>query len=388
MKSTKYLFDDRQSPEGMVSVSQIQTFLSCAKKWSYNYIERLVPRVDRPYLTIGKLCHKGMQVAMQELWEHQNSDVGGGSTRVMQEIMDTAVDAIDDEWREYMQTVPLLSEELPDMQQLHMDAVSVFRQAFIEFQPWKYEVVSVCRGGKLAPALELHFRVPCPPTKGLHGYIDAILRDKETGFVWCTDYKFRKSLSPDDEEAYNLQNAVYTYACDKMGIDITGTMTWQHVNTPAADPKLLGDGANGPVFSKAKIKTTWEHYSSFVVQHGGDPESYREEMEPKLADIEWFRPTYEYRNPETVSRIWKNCVLPVAKKIRSAYGKNAVNHPSLYPWNCKMCQYQSICQAELRDYDADAIRQREYTVRVRDTSPKPSEVSSLASGTQNGFEEG
>lgn len=363
MKNTKFLFNEAQSPEGMVSVSQLQTFLSCAKKWSYNYIDNLTPRVDRTYLTIGKLCHRGMQVAMTTMWIYRDS----GVQDEWKLAMDDGVDAIGDEWKEYMNSVPLLDEEVPDMEQMYQDALSVFRQAFQEFEPWKYEVLSVYKDGIPYPALELHFRVPCPPTKGLHGFIDAILRDKETGFVWCTDYKFRKSLSPDEEEAFNLQNSVYTYACEKMGIEITGTMTWQHVNTPAADPAILKNGS----VSRAKIKTTWEHYADFCASHGEDPANYEEEMREKLADIEWFRPTLEYRNTETVNNIWTRCVVPVAKAVKSARSVKADNYRSLYPWNCKMCQYQSICQAELRNYDAQAIRDREYTKREHTRNALP-----------------
>ena len=378
-RNTKYLYDENQSPEGMVSVSQLQTFLSCAKKWSYNYIDNLTPRVDRAYLTIGKLCHRGMQMAMQKAWEDRDNQTANWLV-----WRDAGINAIGDEWKEYMNSVPLLDEEVPDMEQMYYDALSVFTQAYEEFQPWKYRVETVVRNGKEYPALELHFKVPCPPTKGLHGFIDVILTDTETGFTWCTDYKFRRSLSPDEEEAFNIQNAVYSYACAKMGIQITGTMTWQHVNTPAADPAVLKNGT----VSRAKIKTTWKHYEWFLMEHGQDPEDYKDEMIPKLADIDWYRPTLEYRNPETVDRIWKTCVLPVARKIKLAYGKNAVNHPSLYPWNCKMCQYQSICQAELRDYDVAAIKQREYTVRERNISPKASGAFLLASDSQDGFEEG
>lgn len=386
MKQTKYLFDEsKMTPEGMVSVSQLQTYLSCAKKWEYGYIEEITPRVDRSYLTIGKLCHKGMQVAMQTAWKDQRSGLCTDyfTTGRWKSWMDAGINAMGDEWREYMESVPLLDEEIPDIEQMYYDALSVFTQAYEEFHPWKYMVETVVRDGKECPALELHFKVPCSPTKGLHGFIDAILTDIETGFTWCTDYKFRRSLSPDEEEAFNIQNAVYSYACSKMGIQITGTMTWQHVNTPAADPVVLKNGT----VSRAKIKTTWGHYEQFLMEHNQDPEDYEEEMIPKLADIEWYRATYEYRNPITVERIWNTCVLPVARKIKLAHGKNAVNHPSLYPWNCKMCQYQSLCQAELRDYDVDAIRQREYTKRERNASSKPSEASLLASNTQDGFEE-
>ena len=363
MKQTKYLFDEsKMTPEGMVSVSQLQTFLSCKRKWQYNYIEGLKPRVERSYLTVGKLCHKGMQVAMQNLWKDQKAGLDttleGGLFRSW---LSSGVRAIYDEWDYYMEMTEFLDEELAEINQTVVDAESVFRQAFEEFEPWKYEVLTLCDKGHPIPALELHFKVPCPPTKGLHGYIDAILRDKETGFTWCTDYKFRKSLAPDEDEAFNIQNAVYSYACQKMGIDITGTMTWQHVNTPASDPAILKDGK----ISRAKIKTTWRHYEEFCVNHGQDPADYYVEMEEKLRDIEWFRATLEYRNKETVETIWHECVVPAARGVKSAWGKNANNFRSMYPWNCRVgCPYQSICQAELRGYDAEAIREREYVKRT------------------------
>ncbi len=361
-KKNKYLFNDqKQTPDGMVSVSQLQTFMSCKKKWAYNYLENLKPRVERSYLTIGKLCHKGMQAAMNMLWMYPLA--------TLEQMTVEGLTAMQKEYSEYMAETDFLDEELPDMEQLWEDAESVFKQALKEFNPTKYEVITIMNGRELLPALELHFVVPCAPTKGLHGFIDAILKDKETGFVWSTDYKFRKSLSPDDEEAYNVQNAVYVHACRMLGVEITGTMTWQHVNTPASDPAINKDGT----VSTAKIKTTWEHYKQFLIEHGKDPSiSIYAAMEEKLSGIEWFRPTYEYRNNETVENIWSQCVLPAASAVKKAHNKNANNYRSLYPWNCKMCQYQSICQAELRDYDADAIREREYTRRV---SPLPSLVS-------------
>lgn len=369
MKQTKYLFDEnKMTADGCVSVSQLQTFLSCRKKWEYNYIENLKPRVERSYLTIGKLCHKGMQTAMKMLWRYPMA--------TLEQLTQAGLEAMYQEGECYFDEVPMLDEEIPEFQQMRTDAANVFAQALEEFEPWKYEVISICRNQKLAPALELHFKVSCQPTKGLHGYIDAILRDKETGFTWCTDYKFRKSLSPDEDESFNVQNAVYSYACKKMGIDITGTMTWQHLNTPAADPQILKDGR----ISRAKIKTTWSHYERFCLEHGQDPNDYYLEMEEKLRDIEWCRATLEYRNQETVDRIWKECIVPAAKGVKLAHNKNANNYRSLYPWNCKMCQYQSLCQAELRDYDADAIREREYTRREHgNTSPTHGSISSLAS---------
>lgn len=374
MKNTKCLFPDGVSTGGMVSVSQLQTFMSCPKKWAYNYIENLTPRVERPYLSIGKLCHKGMEAAMQYKWNHSD---GGENTFDFNEerTLEIALFAMQEEWHEYMDSNCFLQEEIPAQEQILADAIQVFKQAFREFGFEKYEVMTLYKDGKGIPALELHFLMPCPGSKGLHGYIDAILRDKTTGYVWCTDYKFRKSLSPDEDEAFNIQNAVYTRACAKMGVPITGTMTWQHVNTPAADPAQLKNGA----FSRAKIKTTWEHYVEVVAAAGGNPDDYEEEMKPKLADIEWFRPTYEYRNPETVQRIWEQSIVPASWAIKKAYNSN--NPRFVYPWNCKMCQYGDLCQAELRGHDADFLRNTEYIKRTTKGTDNPSGDTTVAPAT-------
>lgn len=363
MKRTRCLFPEGTPTDGMVSVSQLQTFMSCPKKWEYGYVEGLTPRIERPYLTTGKLCHKGMQVAMDALWTDQESGLLEESIEGRpQEWKEAGIAAMKVEWCEYMENTPLLPEEVPDMNLVLADAISVFSQAFNELEPWNYEVMSVFDGNRQFPALELHFLVPCAGSKGLHGYIDAILRDKRTGHIWCTDYKFRKSLSPDDEEEVNIQNAVYTHACHKMGIDITGTMTWQHINTPAADPAILKNGG----VSKAKIKTTWEHYAKFVEEHGEVPEAYESEMREKLADIEWFRATYEYRNDETVKNIWNKIIVPSSYAVKSAWtqaNRTAGNKRHMYPWNCKMCQFRNLCQAELRNYDADYLREHDFVVR-------------------------
>lgn len=351
MKNTKCLFDeDGQTPEGMVSVSQLQVFMSCPKKWEYGYVEKLAPRVDRPYLGIGKLCHKGMESAMRYIWEQTQQGV-----QIDYECaLKTGCASVMDEWSRYVRSTPFLEEEMPEQNQLLEDALSVFEQAFWEFEPQKYDILTLYQEGKPIPALEFHFVVPCAGSKGLHGYIDAIIKDRETGHVWCTDYKFRKSLSPDEEETLNIQNAVYTWACYKMGIQITGTMTWQHCNTPASDPAILKNGS----ISRSKIKTTWEHYAAFCTKHGANPAMYEAEMKEKLSDIEWYRSTFEYRNMETVKNMWNQVIIPATYAVKAA--KNRKNRRHLYPWNCKMCQFKDLCQAELRNHDANFLRQAEY----------------------------
>lgn len=359
MENTECLFSPEQSTSGMVSISQLQSFMSCPKKWEYGYMENLTPRVERPYLGIGKLCHKGMEMAMRHKWRLNTDYPDSNPDMVQKEAQAVGLYHIEQEWKKYMADNFFLDEEIPEQERILSDAQSIFSQAFAEFDPQRYEVLTVYRNGEPEPALELHFVVPCADTAGLHGYIDAILSDTETGNIWCTDYKFRKSLSPDEEEAVNIQNVVYTWACHKMGINVTGTMTWQHVNTPASNPSILKNGS----VSKARIKTTWEHYKVFCLSHGIDPAPYEDEMKEKLSDIEWFRPTIEFRNGLTVKNMLEQVVIPAAHDVAVARTAHAKNRRNLYPWNCKMCQFKDLCQAELRGHDADFLRDTEYTAR-------------------------
>ena len=113
MKKTKCLFDEeKQTPAGMVSVSQLQSFMSCGKKWEYGYMENLTPRVERPYLSIGKLCHRGMQVAMQYIWKNQRTETPMSKT----EVLRSALYAIDCDWEKYMEENTFLDEEIPDQE--------------------------------------------------------------------------------------------------------------------------------------------------------------------------------------------------------------------------------------------------------------------------------
>jgi hypothetical protein len=348
----KYLVDPDQTDfTGCISASQIMSFMSCKKKWAYNYIENLKPRLERPYLTIGKLCHTGMQHAMQHKFMNERC-VG----YCREDSMTCGILAMHGEFVSYIQENSFLDEELPGIDQTYEDAVSVFEQAWFEFNPDRWEVLQV----KDKPALELHFKIPCAGSKGLHGYIDAILKDVKTGDIWCVDYKFRKSMSPDEEEAFNIQNAIYCQACNKIGVPITGTLTWQHSNTPTAIPAINKNGT----MSRAKVKTTWDKYSEYLVKNGLNPEDYREEMEPKLADVEFYRATTEYRNNKTVKNMWSTIVVPNSFAIKAAHSPKAKNNPSMYPWNCKMCQYKDLCQAELRDYDVNFIKLSQFSTRL------------------------
>ena len=346
-------------PDRLVSVSQIQQFMSCRKRWEYGYRDGLRPRVDRPYLTIGKLCHLGMQTAMERLWLAQREGSKDPDYPVGMDILAREGEtAIRESFNEYMGRVRFLDEELPSQHQLLEDAVEVFRRALEDFDPFRYEVATIWVDGCPMAATEVHFLFPIPQCRSMvHGFIDSILFDHQEGGLWCFDYKFRSQLSPDDDEQFNLQNTVYLRACREMGYNVAGTCTWQHLNTPSTRPARTKGG-----MSRAKIKCTWEVYERELIETGLDPADY-EDMREKLGQMSWTRATREIRSDLFVENVLRSCVYPEARIIESYRHEDAWPIRSLDPWNCKRCQFKSLCQAELRGYDSDEVVKREYVER-------------------------
>lgn len=358
---TPCLFRDDSPPSGvLVSATQMGSFLACRRRWEYGYLDGLRGRREREYLTVGKLCHAGMEAAMRERWRIEHEGLAAPSGHLARRGMD----AVRKMWDDYMAATDFLDEELPGQRDLLARAMDVFDEALEEFDPMRWLPITVTKDGEPTPALELHFAVPCA-WYWVHGYVDAVLEDRETGQAWCVDYKFRRTLAADDDERFSLQNWVYAMACRRMGLHVAGTLTWQHRSAPSPVPRVNLDGT----VSRSRVACTWERYRRFVESVGQDPADYAE-MEGKLAGVETFRATYEVRGDEAVDLVWRQVVEPTVIDIayeveRRELGIEYRLTPSLDPWNCRMCHFRDLCQAELRGYDAEFVRRTQYVEKER-----------------------
>lgn len=345
---TRLWDEEKDGPRrgGMVSCTQLQAYLSCPRRWSYSYVEGLRPRTERPCLTAGRLIHKGFEAAMRlraEGCENTGAMVDAGLLAIKEEAEEHALQFEG-------QQVEVLSDAV-------REACEVFCEALPEFDPTRWDVMRV--GG--VPALELHFWTPCPYAGGLHGYVDAVLRERATGQVWCVDYKFRSRLASEDDERFSLQRAVYARACRDLGVPVTGTLTWQRLRRCEAVPKVLRDGS----MSRAKVMCTWRRYREALIEAGLDPADYAE-MEGKLAGVEMSREIREVRSDEMLERVWGQVVVPTAMEVRrrrewQPLGVPMQCVPALDPMRCRLCAYAELCQAELRGYDADFVRAEGFT---------------------------
>ena len=338
---TRLWDEEKDGPRrgSMVSCTQLQAYLSCPRRWSYAYLEGLRPRTERPYLTAGRLIHSGFEAAMR---------LRADGCEDVEAMVNAGLLAIKEEAEEY--SLEFDGQEVEVLSDVAREACEVFCEALPEFDPARWDVMRV--GG--VPALELHFITPCPHSEGLHGYVDAVLRERATGQVWCVDYKFR------DDERFSLQRAVYARACRDLGVPVTGTLTWQRLRRCEAAPKLLRDGS----MSRAKVQCTWPRYREALIAAGLDPADY-EEMEGKLAGVEMSREIREVRSDEMLERVWAQVVVPTAMNVDYARlidrGSARLNVPALDPMRCRLCPYAELCQAELRGYDADFVRAEGFT---------------------------
>lgn len=340
----KYIVPKGQEITGALSISQIGTWLRCRKQWAYAYIEKIKPRIDRPAMSIGSMGHQAFAAA----WL---AKIAGADISKMIALGNIA---IEDYYTEYLGRIAYLEEEeLVFREQVDLAKV-VFKRSLVAFNPDNWEPIVLPDG---TPLVEVHFVVPCIGGKKMHGFIDFVGREISTGQVWQIDYKFQGSLGNESAEAFNIQNVVYQYALAKIlersGIDITGSMTYQCSNKASALPAILKNGK----LSRAAINCSWESYLDHCISLGMDPEEYREEMQAKLSDVYFTLPVREFWNTVTVKRMWLDIIKGSAYEI----AKKQKRYPrSMNKMNCNICGYSSLCQAELRDYDVDFIRNAHY----------------------------
>ena len=348
--------------DNALSVSQIITYLKCRRAWKYSYLDKITKKYDRPYLTKGKLAHSGMQAAM---WCKHNWEETFSGPCPIEDMVAAGKRSINTEFEQYVVELgvdfknPKDEETMAlcvDLNEMRIESLVVFERTLIEFGPDKWSV-EIVQG---FPAIELHYALPIRGMHVMHGFIDLVAWEIATNQIWEIDWKFKSQLAPGEDEQFGLQHSAYCRALLLAGVNLTGSITFQSLNIMPTEPNINKNGT----ISRAKIRITWDDYAKFCLQNGQDPELYREEMEPKLAETEWTRITREYRSDFMMNNIWHNVVQSTALEI-SSKRKGKRYPPTIGPMNCKSCSYMPLCQAELRGYDMEYILNTEYVSKVK-----------------------
>lgn len=332
--------------------------MDCHYKWYLGWVERLQPRIESPAPELGSLVHAGLEVAIKTYYSTESLYEANLQAK-------NTLDQLEEKWLEANPEMENEEEELFDLREL---IVPIFRRArditprtleFIDLPKWETVLLPTPEESELLVERPFLVETPYGPFSGTP---DWVARDKEKDLTWVIDFKTRKQFTED--EVMNLQMAAYQHMVNREGIMTDGSMLLQIKSNDMTIPGINNDGT----ISRKLINITWDKYKEFVVEHGQNPNDYRD-MEDKLNGLEWFRWSQIYRPPETVNRMWDE-ILRNAGNIEQTFNYY-VDGDEVFEFTpperqitftCRFCQYKQLCEAELQDHDAEHIRSEYFKV--------------------------
>jgi hypothetical protein len=112
--------------------------------------------------------------------------------------------------------------------------------------------------------------------------------------------------------------------------------------------------------SRRKITSDWPTYEATLLEKGLDPADYIEEMQPKLADVEFFRPIMVFRSAEIAKIFWANMLSYAITII------DTEKFPMALGYACRNCQFAALCQARIYGYDEEVLFEDKFVRKASD----------------------
>lgn len=372
-----------------ISVSQIQTASECAYKWYLTYVKGVQRRPGEiTPSALGDLVHKGLAAAFIKLAELQQQKgfykhKGKFSLdKVHAEIVTAAeeeiavwdqrnrpdekttfsynensVDVVIDElfyinWKRMVDNaVKLVDNTLHRMAAAErIKVLTYLGKPMVEFNI-EVDITEDLRR-------DWNFLSHDPVT--FSGKIDLVYEDIMTGNKVLIDFKVRRNFTGDSSEDLAAQLAIYQYILAAgYQINVPMAVVYQIKNDAPRKPELNKPDKNGKrSMSRAKITSTWEMYKDALLEAGLDPYDYEEEMKPKFAAIEYFRPVISFRQIDLLQKFWDNFI----DQTRAILQKTV--YPRAYGYACRACPFNDYCRAELYNDDMEELFETKYMLYV------------------------
>jgi hypothetical protein len=363
-----------------LSYSRVTSFLGCRKAYLYRYGEGIVPRIDAPQLTRGTLVDIGLCAAIV-------ADQAGGDPLHCAAVSVEAVNAAGDDWLDSEQVkdhaVMAGDDWLAECEQLINDSASIAARAarFIELGTGRWQTLAIPDPTK-PRARKWQFGTQATVTGCLHvpadtpadlesedawlylGDLDWIARDTKTDHVWLIDFKVRKAIQAEESLEFDYQLPGYVAALRQMGVPVHGAAHFQIRAAVPKAPALLKPTAKapGPKLSRANITTDWDTYKREVLRHNLDPNDYLD-VRDKLKPFDVF--TTIYRSDEELHGVWAELGATYYEVDKWHKDPDRTAPRRLHTMQCRGCNYDVLCLAELRGHDDDHIRKAHYMPRER-----------------------
>ncbi len=294
-----------------LSFSRAYTFNKCKKAFQFKYLEKVQPRPETVWLDSWERMQRGTMIHACMEAGFLGKDL---ATYVKQSVYERGA--------KYGGFSDAQEEIMPGMFE---DSIAVAQAALEwlgvdEWEPYVHDG---------APMVESRLELPLPGWKGFLGFADLVARHRPTGSVFVVDYKTRASFERDDVDRFNGQFALYQKALGEIGVPVVGSLLFEIKPTPPKRAPRLARVDSGSVSSV------------------------------RLSEDGRFRLTPTLRSQEFIDNYWddfKRQALAIAHMTADEA------YRSMNSFNCASCEYERLCQGDLRGDDLTTILARHYTV--------------------------
>lgn len=316
------------------SYSEIRLARKCLRAHRYRYIERLARKKPRRPALVGTILHEMLHhwVLARTLPTHYKDP-----WVVLEEYRKKYKELFKEEREEYGD-IPLTVEKIFEgyLRRWRNDGLTYLRSE----APVMTDLTSDIR---------------------LIGYIDKIVED-QNGRRFLIDHKFSRSI-PDSEDRFtDIQTLLYFWGWNRENPTkkLDGVI-WDYGRMKApTEPELL---AKGGLTKRANLDTDAYTYLATIKKHGLNPKDYQDIL-TKLKGREntfFERVVLPGPSAKLVESVVEDARQTVV--ITKSLSKAGIAPREMDKFGCKMCDFRSLCQAEVRGLDVEFVKKRDYIQR-------------------------
>lgn len=316
-----------------VSWSEVKLYRKCMKAHDYRYGQKLEKKKPQRSLIKGKILHEMLDAFIQakRLKDYTGKDPWG----------------VLDEYEE--KYASLFAEEREEYGNIIEDCGTIFENyvGFYRDETYHYEESEVFVATDLTDDIRLI------------GYIDKVATDSQNR-RWVIDHKFVKNIPTEDDQFPEIQLLIYLWAWNRFNPSrLIDGIIWDFARTKVpTEPEVL---KNGTLSKRKNIDATQKSYLQAIAKHNQNPAEYADILQHLDGnETKFFRRIKLPRPSESMIQNIVDDFKMSALMIQKLKGFAPRN---MSTFNCKTCEYRSLCEAEVRGLDAEFVRKTQYQVR-------------------------
>lgn len=321
----------------VTSHSELKLARKCSKAHDYKYNQKLKRRKPSRPAFIGTILHEMLDAyTMAKI----DPNYVGDPWKVLKKYEE--------------QYAKLFREEKEEFGDIPQMATRIFEGYLRRWRRdgYRYHASEVRMETDIAPGIKLVF------------IIDKILTLPD-GRRFLMDHKFHRQIPGPEDRYSDIQTVLYFWGYNRevSKADQLDGIIWDYGRMKApTEPELLKNGKE--LSRRANIDCDAHTYLEAIKRHGFKPGDYAD-----------FLKTLEGKERSFFERV----LLPAPPKtmieqvvedarqtavIRQELGRAGISpRDGMGKFNCKTCDFRTLCEAELRGLDADFVRKRDYEPR-------------------------